>query len=88
MDTRSNRRLNMETKRCRKCGETRPISEYYRHRLMFDGYLNICKKCVKSRVKNNPRARYKSKNSYDRTEKGVIRVIYKTQKGNSKRRGL
>ena len=55
---------------------------------MKDGHLNKCKECVKKDSKNNLKNRgIKYSGSYERTEKGVIRVIYKTQKSNSKRRG-
>jgi hypothetical protein len=46
---------------------------------MADGHLNKCKECTKLDVANNSV-------DYDRTEKGVIRVIYKTQVSNSKKR--
>lgn len=65
---------------CFKCGIEKEISDYYKHSQMLDGYLNKCKDCTKSDVKNN-------KVDYDLTEKGVVRVIYKTQVKNSRDRG-
>jgi protein-arginine kinase activator protein McsA len=32
-------------KTCRKCGETKPLSEFYKNKESKDGHLNICKTC-------------------------------------------
>lgn len=66
-------------KTCFKCKKEKPLIEFYKHKQMADGRLNKCKTCTKLDVSNNTA-------EYDKTEKGVIRVIYKTQISNSKKR--
>src|SRR5690606_225058 len=34
-------------KDCRKCGVEKPLADYYAHKKMSDGHLNVCKECVK-----------------------------------------
>lgn len=38
-------------KPCICCGVTKPIAEFYAHKMMADGHLNKCKDCVKAAVK-------------------------------------
>ena len=37
-------------KTCRDCSESKPLGQFYKHKMMADGHLNKCKSCVKKRV--------------------------------------
>jgi len=45
----------MGKKTCRRCNCEKPIADFYKHSRMLDGHLNICKPCVKTRVKTHRR---------------------------------
>lgn len=64
-------------KKCKDCGLDKPDFDYY-------GKQNECKECTKARVKRNSE---RVGSAYDFSEKGVFRVIYKTQKRHQRLRG-
>lgn len=56
----------METKVCKKCGRELLISNFYVHKQMSDGHLNICKDCVRMRVHNYRENNIDKIREYDR----------------------
>lgn len=74
----------MHYKACFKCKESLPLEGFYKHKKMADGHLNKCIKCTKIDARSNQE---KVGDTYDRSLKGLIRVIYKTQKRHQRARG-
>jgi hypothetical protein len=56
----------MKTKPCFKCGQTRPITDFYRHADMADGFLGKCKTCTKADVAEYRRTHTVEVRAYDR----------------------
>lgn len=53
-------------KHCKKCGQEKPLSCFYKHPKMGDGYLNFCKECVKERVASHRTKNAERIREYDR----------------------
>lgn len=53
-------------KTCIRCGEFKPLTEFYKHSGMSDGRLGKCKECCKSDAVANRRAKPEQYLAYDR----------------------
>jgi len=66
------------SKKCFKCGEVKPLSEFYKHRQMKDGHLNKCKSCskcgaAKHRAENIDRIRAYDRGRGNRQDYGYLK---------------
>ena len=53
-------------KNCFKCGQSKPLSEFYKHKAMGDGHLNKCKLCTKSDANKHRSENLEKVRAYDR----------------------
>ena len=58
----------MKTKVCSnpKCNKEKPLSEYYKHSQMKDGYFGKCKECIKEAANKHRAANIEKIRAYDR----------------------
>lgn len=61
----------MKTKVCRKCGQEKSIDDFYVHKQMSDGHLNICKECTKKRIEIHRKNNIEKIREYDRNRPNV-----------------
>ncbi len=53
-------------KTCFKCGESKPLTEFYRHKNMADGHLGKCRECTKAYARANRATRADWYRNYDK----------------------
>lgn len=51
---------------CKKCKLIKPLTEFYPHSLMRDGYLNTCKACTLIRIRTHRKNNLERIRYYDR----------------------
>tara|TARA_R110001606_G_C14904186_1_gene594414 strand:- start:40 stop:468 length:429 start_codon:yes stop_codon:yes gene_type:complete len=56
----------MESKACFKCGEIKPLADFYKHSQMSDGRVGKCKSCNKADVIANRLSKIEHYREYDR----------------------
>ena len=70
----------MKTKICLRCNVEKEITEYYVHKQMADGHLNICKTCKRADAKNNTDTKKKDPNWVEKEKergRNKYRRLYK-----------
>lgn len=79
-------------KTCFKCNTVKPLTEFYKHRAMADGFLNKCKSCTKKdstehRNKNIEKAReYDKKRSKNKSRIALASAVTKIWRAEDARR--
>ena len=65
-------------KRCFKCGETKPLSLFYKHPMMADGHVNKCKECNKKDVRQNLQDNFEHYQKYEK-ERAAKRLSHRIE---------
>ena len=76
----------METKKCKKCEREMTLDNFYTHKYMQDGHLNICKDCVKTRVSKHRENNIDKIRAYDRERGKLPHRVRKSCEATKRRR--
>jgi len=68
----------METKKCSKCGETKPVGEFYKRSVSKDGLNYYCKECSKASAsqwnKEHPEQKYAANRRWQKNHPEHVRA--------------
>ena len=64
--SKTDQETQAKTKVCFKCGDIKPVDDFYKHPQMADGYVNKCKECNKRDVSLNYRTNIRHYIEYEK----------------------